>query len=632
MTTVELLARLRARDARLWIEQDRLRCSAPTGALSAELKAAMATRKDEIIALLRHAEALKHGWSAIVPLKAEGRRPPLFAIPGHNGDVFCYRPLAGHLDPDQPLLGVQPPGLDGGDLFRSIDELARHAVRQIRQHRPYGPYLIAGYCTGGTVAFEVARQLVAQGQQVPLLAIFGSPYPPLYRWRSLARIRAGELAARARRHLRALTSGSLADAAAYIKRRARRRQDERAVHAEQLHNPARQNRRRVERATTAAVRRYHVRPYPGRIDYFLPSEAARFLGGLPQQWQAAAGSLREHVGPDDCALAVMLREPHVAGMAEELCPLLSEACRDAGERASDTGSGLALDEESRPEPPRAFSRRRARQAIEGWAASRLDGLNRVHLFEFNDQRWLPRFMTGWMTRVLRVGHEATEDGRVWAPKVLELIERYGQAEIVDLCSGGGGPVLGMTEILEREHGVSAHVTLTDFIPNLQTAREINEARADRVYVTQPISATDVPAHLKGVRTVFSGLHHLKPELAFCLLKNAYDCRQHIFIGETTTRSLPAIRTYWGAVKYFFSMTRQISPTAAQRFFTFALPVLPLMLGWDNVVSCLRTYSRAELTGFLGQLQSDDYHWEVGELWNPVSRMPYPYVMGYPVTR
>lgn len=257
-------------------------------------------------------------------------------------------------------------------------------------------------------------------------------------------------------------------------------------------------------------------------------------------------------------------------------------------------------------------------------------VRRLHLFEFNDQKWLPRFMTGWMTRVLHFLHEATQDGRVWAPKVVELLERYGEPKIVDLCSGGGGPVLEVVRILEHEHGVRPTLTLTDIIPNLQSAREINARKDHRTYITEPIDATNVPEHLKGVRTVFSGFHHLTPRLAMGLLKHAFETRQHIFIGETTKRSLEAVKIYASAVPHFLEVTKAIDPTPAQRFFTFVLPILPGMLGWDNVVSCLRTYSKEDLDPWLEELSSDDYVWEVGELWNPRLKTHYPYIMGYPV--
>lgn len=628
MTTSELLATLRSRDVRLWVEQGRLRCSAPAGALDAELKAAIALRKDEIIALLHHAEALKGGWSAIIPVKADGRKAPLFAVPGHNGDVFCYRALASRLDPDRPLLGVQPPGLHDGEPVRSIDELARYQVDQIRRFRPEGPYLLAGYCAGGTIAFEIARQLTEQGQEVAFLALFASPFPARYRLRAQIEILAGDLTSRMRRHLRALAAGSLADAAAYLGTRFRRARDERAARARDRHNPLLKARDRLGRATIAAIRRHRLRPYPGRVDFFHTSDDLR-RRGAPHLWGTVAGSLYEHDDCGGCDADVMLQEPHVEHLAGRLHVLLDEA-RTPGTsgtlvRRGDGDLGAVT-------PSAPVARRSSTRLAQGWATKILERMDRVHLFEFNDQRWLPRFMTGWMTSVLHALHEETDDGRVWAPKVLELIRRRGQAEIVDLCSGGAGPVLGLARILEEEHGARPRLTLTDIIPNLQVAKRINEAGGDWVYLTQPINATDVPKELRGVRTVFSGFHHLKPQLAFSLLKDAFDSRRYIFIGETTKRCTSSLRLYGGGPpEYFGRVVERTRPTTAQRFFTYVVPILPLMLGWDNVVSCLRTYSDREVARFLAHLQADDYRWEAGELWNPGLRVPYPYIIGYPVS-
>ena len=119
MDAAALLSTLRARDVRLWIEDAQLKCSAPVGALDAGLREALASRKQEIMAFLRQAEALKSGPASIVPIKPEGRRPPIFAVSGHGGDVFCLLPLARHLHAEQPVIGVQPPGLDGTEPLKS---------------------------------------------------------------------------------------------------------------------------------------------------------------------------------------------------------------------------------------------------------------------------------------------------------------------------------------------------------------------------------------------------------------------------------------------------------------------------------------------------------------------------------
>ncbi len=160
-----LLTELRGLDIRIWWDGDQLRCDAPAGVVTADLRDAIRQRKAEITEFLRAAEALGRQQRAIVPLQPRGERDPVFAVGGHNGDVFCYRALAAHLGEDQPFFGLQPPGLDGHSApLADVTDLAAYFAAQIRAFRPRGPAVIAGYCAGGAIAFELARQLV-QGRR-----------------------------------------------------------------------------------------------------------------------------------------------------------------------------------------------------------------------------------------------------------------------------------------------------------------------------------------------------------------------------------------------------------------------------------------------------------------------------------
>jgi thioesterase domain-containing protein len=259
-----------------------------------------------------------------VPLKAEGRKPPLFGVPGHNGDVFCYVALARHLEADQPLLGVQPPGLDGTAPLRSIEELAAYEVEQIRRYRPRGPYLLAGYCAGGTIVFEVARQLTEARERVAFLGLIGSPFPMTYRRRYLLAMVPRYLRRRAQFHLSVLASGSVADGFRYVRSKIGQHADQRLAPTRELHPQLAESRRALERTTIEAIRHYRQRRYAGVIDLFIPSEAWRKDGGRPDLWRTMADGTREHVGPDDCPADEMLTEPHVRTMAEALRLRLGE--------------------------------------------------------------------------------------------------------------------------------------------------------------------------------------------------------------------------------------------------------------------------------------------------------------------
>jgi thioesterase domain-containing protein len=275
MDAAALLATLRSRDVRLWIEDAQLKCSAPVGALDAALRETLAGRKQEIIAFLRQAEALKNGPASIVPIKPEGTRPPIFAVSGHGGDVFCFLPLARRLHAEQPLIGVQPPGLNGTEPLRSIEALARYEIGQIRAYRPRGPYLIAGHCAGGTLAFEVAQQLVAAGEEVALLALIGSPFPSMFGCASMMRVRLA-------RYAKALTPGAFT---LRLQQRLERQRAQAIVGSTTLIA-----RGRVERATVAAVRSYRPRPYPGQIDLIVTADKWH----RADLWKAFAGTLCEH--------------------------------------------------------------------------------------------------------------------------------------------------------------------------------------------------------------------------------------------------------------------------------------------------------------------------------------------------
>jgi thioesterase domain-containing protein len=88
-----------------------------------------------------------------------------------------YANLARHLGPDQPVHAFRSRGLGGEPEWDTIEEMAASHVVDLRARRPHGPYLLGGYCFGGVVAYEMARQLRAQGAEVPLLALFNCAPP-----------------------------------------------------------------------------------------------------------------------------------------------------------------------------------------------------------------------------------------------------------------------------------------------------------------------------------------------------------------------------------------------------------------------------------------------------------------------
>jgi amino acid adenylation domain-containing protein len=135
----------------------------------------------------RLAEALRDdGWKAarkaVVAVTPTGSRPPLFCVCAGDGNAAGFGALARRLGDDQPLFALQPRGLAGrAPLHTSVEAAAEYYLRRIRAVRREGPYLLAGRCLGGFVAYELARRLEAEGEPVGLVAVLDSAGP---RWRS----------------------------------------------------------------------------------------------------------------------------------------------------------------------------------------------------------------------------------------------------------------------------------------------------------------------------------------------------------------------------------------------------------------------------------------------------------------
>ncbi|MFG2628159.1 amino acid adenylation domain-containing protein [Streptomyces sp. NPDC048473] len=131
----------------------------------------------------RLADALRDGdadtrRSALVPIRSEGTRPPLFFVHPVGGDVLCYAELASLLDDDQPFHGLQVPDTDGDVPLESVPALAAHYAEAVTEAAPEGPLRLGGWSMGGVIALEMARLLSDAGRDVELVAVIDLLEPP----------------------------------------------------------------------------------------------------------------------------------------------------------------------------------------------------------------------------------------------------------------------------------------------------------------------------------------------------------------------------------------------------------------------------------------------------------------------
>lgn len=111
--------------------------------------------------------------SPLVPIRASGSRTPLFLVHPVGGSVMAYHDLARYLAIEQPVYALQ--NLDSGKQDLLVEDMAFRYIDAIRTVCPVGPYFLGGHSMGGVVAFEMAIQLTAQGQQVSMVVMLDSP-------------------------------------------------------------------------------------------------------------------------------------------------------------------------------------------------------------------------------------------------------------------------------------------------------------------------------------------------------------------------------------------------------------------------------------------------------------------------
>lgn len=246
-------------------------------------------------------------------------------------------------------------------------------------------------------------------------------------------------------------------------------------------------------------------------------------------------------------------------------------------------------------------------------------MKRIHLFEFEDFNWFPNWLRMCMTRYIVTFHKLLGTREPLSKLVAKALKHSKEPHVIDLCSGAGGPMLDVAEELRTTHGVkNLKLTLSDLYPNVKTASQINGKNDPSTqYLTESVNAAQVDENLKGVRTMVCSMHHMRPETAKSILKDAQEDDQPICIYEISDNA-PPVFLFWIAIPFVIIMTFFITPlirpmTWQQIVFTYIIPVLPFLIAWDGAVSNARTYTIEDMGELTKDLNKPGYTWETGKI-------------------
>jgi hypothetical protein len=233
---------------------------------------------------------------------------------------------------------------------------------------------------------------------------------------------------------------------------------------------------------------------------------------------------------------------------------------------------------------------------------------RFQLFELEDLAWFPNTIRDLATDYLHFMETRFAMHTSIVPLLRTIIENSKISCIVDLCSGGGGPVLAIYEALVANE-IHVQFTLTDKYPNITAFQHHSSQYPSEIqYSVDPVDATDVPTNLVGLRTMFNAFHHFAPQTAHAVLISAVQAQQPIYVFEIPERSFRTILPLILTPLFVMLATPFIRPFCWKRLlWTYILPLVPFTCWWDGLVSQLRAYTSAEMLELTKSL--DSYVWQ-----------------------
>jgi len=215
------------------------------------------------------------------------------------------------------------------------------------------------------------------------------------------------------------------------------------------------------------------------------------------------------------------------------------------------------------------------------------------------------------------------------PVLTDVLRRTGRSQIVDIASGGGGPWLSMIPQLQAEFP-DLKVKLTDRYPNQAGMGKVATALPQIVETeSRSIDARAVPADLSGLRTQFLSLHHFEPKDVKAILQNAVTANEPIALFEAQQRDVEHLIRFALSPLFVLLLTPFIRPFRISRIvFTYLIPLVPVLIFWDGIVSVLRTYTVEEMLQMAKAADPEQrYVWNADIL--HCRQIKLPYLTGWP---
>ena len=264
-------------------------------------------------------------------------------------------------------------------------------------------------------------------------------------------------------------------------------------------------------------------------------------------------------------------------------------------------------------------------------------MKRIELFEFEDLEWLPKVLRSSITNLIVVFHKLMGTSEVISELILKAKSKNNFAQIVDLGSGSGGVMPEVFKQISKDDE-KLKLLLTDLHPNLEFTKEIENLKNQNIeYDSNSVNAENMDNVPGGLKTMIASFHHMPPNTAKKILKSAEENKEPILIYEVAKNSIPVIAwclflpiSLMILILMSLVMTLFVRPLKlSQLFFTYLIPIIPLIYAWDGQASLMRTYTFEDVKELIGNSNENDYVWTIDDAQKTNGKKLGYFILGYP---
>ncbi|MBF0450374.1 MAG: hypothetical protein HQK75_06710 [Candidatus Magnetomorum sp.] len=241
-------------------------------------------------------------------------------------------------------------------------------------------------------------------------------------------------------------------------------------------------------------------------------------------------------------------------------------------------------------------------------------MKRVQAFEFNERNECPAFLRDSVVEILG---NAIRWGKIFvpvAPLFKDFCQRTHNYSFIDLCSGTAEPLRALVEGMQQQESTieQIHFTASDLFPKVHAMKRVVNEYPDSIsMIDEPIDATHVPEkHDRPGRTIINAFHHFSTDMATKIIQDSVEKRRAIFILEAFPRKPECFLAFFPMLTLSFIALPFITQKnrLTKLFFSFFIPLIPIIGTFDGIVSLFRIHDKDELLAMVEPYQ-DIYDWE-----------------------